>query len=109
MSASETLYRINVYVPASHLEQVKQALFAAGAGKIGDYDSCCWQTQGQGQFRPLDGSAPYIGQTGVVETVDEYKVELVCGGQHLLAAITAMIEAHPYEQPAYDVYQSLNL
>lgn len=109
MSAENIIYRINVYVPESHLEEVKAALFAAGAGKIGDYDSCCWQTKGQGQFRPLQGSAPYIGQTGKVETVAEFKLELVCAAEHVKAALAAMIQAHPYEEPAYDVYQSVDI
>lgn len=108
MSADSGIYRINVYVPASHLGVVKAALFAAGAGKIGDYDSCCWQTLGQGQFRPLEGSQPYLGQTGQVETVEEYKVELVCAGDSIKSAIEAMIQAHPYEEPAYDIYQSIS-
>ncbi len=99
------LYKICVYIPEEHLQQVKDALFAAGAGRIGDYDSCCWQTLGEGQFRPLEGSAPYIGQTGKVETVAEYKVELVCEEAHVAAAIAAMKAAHPYEEPAYDVWK----
>ncbi len=102
-------YRISVYVPESHLEPVKEALFAAGAGHMGDYDHCCWQTQGQGQFRPLEGSDPHIGEHGKVEVVAEYKLELVCDGDHIIKAVQAMIEAHPYETPAYDVYQPLAL
>jgi len=109
MSAENNIYRINVYVPESHLDEVKAALFAAGAGKIGDYDSCCWQTKGQGQFRPLEGSAPYIGQTGKVETVEEYKLEMVCAAENVKAALVSMIQAHPYEEPAYDVYQSVDV
>jgi len=98
------MYQIVVYIPESHVEQVKEALFKAGAGKIGDYDSCAWQTLGQGQFRPLQGSNPYIGQTGSVEQVAEYRVELVCEETVLKAAIAAMIGAHPYEEPAYSVW-----
>jgi hypothetical protein len=97
------MYKIGFYVPASHLEAVKQALFATGAGRIGNYDSCCWQTLGQGQFRPLDGSQPFHGQQGRVEHVDEYRVELVCAATELEQAIVALKAAHPYEEPAYDV------
>ncbi len=97
------MYKLCVFVPASHLENVKQAMFAAGAGRIGDYDSCCWQASGVGQFRPLDGSQPYTGQQGVVETVAEYKVEMVCDDSLIRAAVTAMKSAHPYEEVAYDV------
>jgi hypothetical protein len=99
------MYKIAVFVPQEALDTVKQALFRAGAGRVGDYDSCCWQTLGQGQFRPLEGSTPYIGQQGQVETVREYRVELVCADALVKDAISAMIAAHPYEEPAYDVWR----
>jgi len=99
------MYKLCFYVPESHAEEVKAAAFAAGAGRIGDYDSCCWQVLGQGQFRPLEGSQPYIGQTGAVETVPEFRVEMVCEAQFIKAAVAAMIAAHPYEEPAWDVVQ----
>jgi len=97
------MYRLSFYVPESHLEAVKAAAFAAGAGRIGDYDSCCWQVAGRGQFRPLEGSQPYLGQQGSVESVIEYKVEMVCENDLIRAAVDAMVKAHPYEEPAYDV------
>lgn len=97
------MYKLCFYVPETHLESVKTAVFATGAGKIGDYDSCCWQVLGQGQFRPLQGSKPFLGQQGEVEVVAEYRVELVCEGAVVTAAVDALIEAHPYETPAWDV------
>lgn len=97
------MFKLCLYVPATHLEQVKAALFAAGAGRIGNYDSCCWQTSGQGQFRPLQGSQPYLGQQGAVERVEEYKLELVCTAERIVAVVAALRQAHPYEEPAYDV------
>ncbi len=97
------MYKLSFYVPETHLEQVKTAAFAAGAGRIGDYDSCCWQVAGTGQFRPLQGSQPYLGQQGAVETVAEYKVEMVCADTLIRAAVDAMLAAHPYEEPAWDV------
>jgi hypothetical protein len=103
------MYRINVYIPASHLEVVKIAIFNAGAGRIGNYDQCCWQIKGQGQFRPLTGSDAFIGQQDKLETVGEYKVELVCGSEVLNDVIAAMKQAHPYEEPAYDVYQPVQV
>jgi len=103
------MYQIVFYVPESHLGRVKEALFNAGAGKIGDYDNCAWQTLGQGQFRPLEGSTPFIGQTDEVETVDEYRVELVCEKDVLKVAVEAMIAAHPYEEPAYSVWPLFNI
>ena len=97
------MYRLSFYVPETHLESVKAAAFAAGAGRIGDYDSCCWQVPGQGQFRPLAGSNPHIGQHGLVETLVEYKVEMVCAADCIEAAVAAMIAAHPFEEPAWNV------
>lgn len=102
-SNSKELLRIEVYVPESHLQAVKQAMFAAGAGRVGDYDSCAWQTLGQGQYRPLQGSQPHQGQTGQIETVAEYKVEMVCPLPMKNQVIAAMKSAHPYEEVAYGV------
>ena len=98
------MYKICVYVPDKHVETVKLALFDAGAGRIGNYDSCCWQTDGIGQFRPLAGSNPAIGSQNVVEQVPEVKLELVCEDDLVEAAVRAMRESHPYEEPAFDVW-----
>jgi len=100
---SNKLYKIECYVPETHLEQVKSALFAAGAGRVGDYDCCAWQTAGTGQFKPLAGSTPFIGELNEVASVAEYKVELVCAKDNLSAALQAMISAHPYQEPAFSV------
>ena len=89
------------YVPETHLDSTKQAVFDAGAGRIGHYDSCAWQTLGQGQFRPLDGSQPALGRTDVLETVAEYKVEMVCRASKAQAVVAALKDAHPYEEPAF--------
>jgi hypothetical protein len=98
------MYKLCFYVPESHLEPVKQAIFEAGAGCIGQYDQCCWQIKGQGQFRPLTGSQPFIGGLGVLETVDEYRVEMVCADDCISAAVAALRSAHPYEEPALDCW-----
>jgi len=103
------MYKLAFFVPESHLEVVKNAVFSTGAGKIGDYDRCCWQVKGQGQFRALQGSNPFIGQQGVIESVEEYRVELVCEDAVIQAAVTAMKQAHPYEEPAYDVFALADL
>lgn len=97
------MHKLCFYVPETHVEDVKQAMFAAGAGRVGDYDSCSWQVLGQGQFRPLVGSTPFLGQEGAVETVVEYRVEMVCADECIRAAVAAMLDAHPYETPAWDV------
>ena len=92
-------------MPASHLESVKAAVFAAGAGKLGNYDKCSWQIKGEGQFRPLAESSPFAGQIGELERLAEYKVEIVCPDEFIAAAVAAMKRAHPYEEPAYDVFR----
>lgn len=99
------MYKLAFFVPPSHLEQVKNALFAAGAGRVGAYDCCSWQVLGQGQFRPLDGSQPFIGQAGEVEQVQEWKVELVVSDELIRQAVAALKNSHPYEVPAYDVWK----
>ncbi len=95
-------------MPEEYLEPVKQALFAAGAGRIGAYDCCCWQGCGQGQFRPGEGAQPFLGKENLLEQLPEYKVEMVCAAECLGAALEALRRAHPYEEPAYDVWRLEN-
>ena len=97
-------YRLDVYVPESHLEAVKTALFEAGAGDFGNYDFCCWQTGGTGQFRPLEGSHPFYGETGRVEHVKEWKLECVVGESALGAVLEALKRSHPYETPSFQYW-----
>lgn len=95
------IFSLVFYVPDSHLEAVKAAVFAAGAGELGNYDQCCWQTRGTGQFRPLAGSDPAIGSQGRLEKVEEWKVEIICSADRIQAAVEALLQAHPYETVAY--------
>ena len=97
------LYNLSFFVHDAYLETVKQSVFGAGAGKIGDYVQYCWQVFGGGQFLPLAGSDPFIGQQLQLEAVPEYKVEMVCSEKAITAAVEALKQAHPYETPAYDV------
>ena len=97
------MYKLSYHVPESHLEQTKRALFDAGAGRVGNYDQCCWQCRGEGQFRPLPGSRPFLGRAGTLESVIEYRVELVCDEACVSEAVQALLRAHPYEQPSYDL------
>ena len=99
------MYKLCFYVPVTHVDEVKQAVFAAGAGRIGDYDCCAWQVLGEGQFQPLPGSQPFLGTQGQCETVAEYKVEMVCDDTRIQAAVAALKTAHPYEEPAYQVWR----
>lgn len=103
------MYKLAFFVPVEEAESVKKAVFETGAGRIGDYEACCFQTRGTGQFRPLDGAAPHLGKVGELESVDELKVELVCGDDHIQAAIAALKLAHPYEEVAYDAWALADL
>ncbi len=103
------MYKLCFYVPETHLEPVKKAVFAAGGGCIGLYDNCCWQVLGQGQFRALDGSQPFIGQVGGVEQVAEWKVEMVVADELIHDAVKALKKSHPYETPAFDVWRLSDL
>ena len=97
------------YVPDSHLEAVKEALFSAGAGKMDGYDRCCWQVRGTGQFRPLAGSNPFLGTAGELEQTDEWRIELVVDEEYVASAVEAMKKAHPYEVPAYHLIPVLTV
>lgn len=96
-------YKVVVFVPHSHLDAVKDAMFAAGAGKQGAYGSCSWSVSGQGQFCPLDGAEPYLGHVGAVEQVEEVRLEMLVDPVSLHAVLSALRKAHPYEEPAFDV------
>ena len=97
------MYKVVVFIPVSSSNKVKQAMFDAGAGKIGKYDSCSFEVLGIGQFRPLQGSKPYLGEENKVERVKELRVEIICEDKYLESVIKVMKQVHPYEMPAYDV------
>lgn len=103
------MYKLCFYVPDSHVDVVKDAVAAAGAGRIGNYEACCWQVLGEGQFRPLPGSQPFLGSEGDLERVAEWRVEFVVADEHVRDAIAALKQAHPYETPAFDVWQLSDL
>lgn len=103
------VYKLCFYVPDSHLEATKEAVFAAGAGRVGNYDRCCFQVRGEGQFRPLPGSRPFAGRQGEVERLAEYRVEMVCEDAVVQAVIAALRAAHPYEEPAFDLVRIADL
>lgn len=99
------MYKICFYVPTSHTDSVKNAMFAQGAGKIGNYSCCAWQTLGEGQFMPLTGSHAFIGELDQLEKISEYKIEMICEDAYIKDVITALKKAHPYEEPAYQVWR----
>ncbi len=98
------MYKLNFYVPETHIDSVKEALFIKGAGRIGQYDCCSWQVLGEGHFRPLKGSKPFLGKQNKIEKVTEYKVEMVCEDEKIADIVKELIKTHPYEEPAYEVY-----
>nr|WP_184244798.1 Nif3-like dinuclear metal center hexameric protein [Gracilibacillus halotolerans] len=101
---SEKLYKLSIFVPKSHVEQLRVALGNAGAGHIGNYSHCTFQTEGTGSFLPLEGTTPYLGEQGKIEHVSEYKIETIVKENDLDKVITTANNAHPYEEMAYDIY-----
>jgi hypothetical protein len=99
--------KLVVFVPADALEEVRDALFAAGAGRIGDYERCSWYAEGTGTFRPLAGAEPTIGTIGKEERVPELRLETVFPAELQDEVVAALRHAHPYEEPAFDVYALL--
>ena len=97
--------KLTVYVPADAAAPVRAAIAEAGAGRIGNYDFASFTSVGQGRFRPLEGSDPTVGSIGDIETVDEVRIEVVLDRPVRAAVVTAMLAAHPYEEPAYDVVE----
>ncbi|WP_458316403.1 Nif3-like dinuclear metal center hexameric protein [Mycolicibacterium brisbanense] len=103
VAAGPNLDKWVVFVPAADAAAVRAALFAAGAGRIGDYSHCSWSVAGTGQFLPHDGATPAIGEVGTVEQVAEDRVEVIAPSRLRAAVLAAMRAAHPYEEPAFDI------
>jgi hypothetical protein len=103
------MYKLVFFTPYEAAQEVAKAAFDAGAGKIGNYDKCCFIAEGIGQFRPLEGSHPKIGEENKLEFVKEAKIEMVCEDHLITQAVDAMLKAHPYETPAYHVIKLADL
>ena len=97
--------KLVVFVPAAALEAVRDALFGAGAGRIGNYERCSWYTEGTGTFFGGDGSEPAVGEAHREERVPELRLETVYPAELHADVIAALRGAHPYEEPAFDVYE----
>lgn len=104
----DDLFKIAVYVPHSHVGQVQRAMADAGAGHIGKYSACSFRAPGIGSFFPEAGSNPFIGAVGVLEEVEEYRLETIAEKPILERVLGAMRSAHPYEEAAYDIYPLIN-
>lgn len=104
ISTSEQLYKLVVFIPGGYEENIRTALSTAGAGWIGNYSHCTFQTSGIGTFKPLEGTNPFMGRKGEVEKVKEVRLETIVPGDSLNRVIKTMIKSHPYEEVAYDIY-----
>ncbi|KAK0742059.1 GTP cyclohydrolase 1 type 2/Nif3 [Apiosordaria backusii] len=105
-------FKLIFYVPPTHLQICKDAIFAAGAGRYpgpGNYTECCWTTLGIGQFNPGEGANPHTGEIGALTQKEEARVETLCVSEDVVrSAVTALKSVHPYEEPAYEVFKMEN-
>jgi hypothetical protein len=99
--------KLVVFVPANALDRVRDAVFAAGAGRIGDYERCSWYAEGTGTFLPVTGADPAVGEVGAEERVSELRLETVFPSARSAEVVDALRAAHPYEEPAYDIFERL--
>lgn len=100
--------KIVVYVPESHADIIRKTLGENGCGHIGNYDFCTFSVKGVGRYRPNAGANPFIGKQGVLEKVAEERIETICPAEHVGEVLAAVKKAHPYEEPAIDIYPLRN-
>ena len=98
------MHKLVWFVPSDALESTRDAVFRAGAGRIGDYERCSWYASGTGTFLGGEGTDPTLGERGREERVPELRVETVVPGDRVEAVVAALLAAHPYEEVAYDLY-----
>lgn len=104
----EELVKIVVYVPVEYADAVREVLGKGGAGHIGNYDYCSFSVKGTGRFRPGRGAHPFIGEEGMIEAVEEERIETICPRKIAPKLIEEVKKIHPYEEMAFDVYPLLN-
>ena len=104
----ENLFKISVFTPTTHKEEVLNSMFRSGAGHIGNYSNCSFSSQGQGTFKPLDDANPFKGKKNKLETSSEQKLEVIVPNYSIYKVVDAMKKAHPYEEVAYDVFPLKN-
>lgn len=103
------MLKLIYYVSESHLESTKQAIFNAGAGGIGAYQQCAWQVKGIGQFEPIGSAQPFVGKINQLEQLEEWRVETIVANHHASAVKQALIYSHPYEEPAFEFLQLIEV
>ncbi|AMW78433.1 NGG1p interacting factor NIF3 [Acinetobacter sp. TGL-Y2] len=103
------MLKLIYYVPESHLEPTKRAIFDAGAGGIGNYEHCAWQVLGTGQFKPIQGANPFIGKLYTLEQIPEWRVETIVPEAKASAVAKALKASHPYEEPAFEFIQIIDI
>ncbi len=105
---NDTLVKLVTFAPKLHVQFVREAIFKAGAGHIGHYDSCSFNSEGYGSFRPNDEAKPFVGELNKIHYEEEHKIEVIVPKHLMYKVQVALIQAHPYEEPAYDFYPLLN-
>ena len=103
------MLKLIYYVPESHLESTKLAVFEAGAGGIGHYEHCAWQVLGIGQFKPVKGANPFIGELDTLEQLPEWRVETIVPEEKAVQVAKALKASHPYEEPAFEFIQIIDI
>ena len=103
------LKKLVTFCPVEHLKKVRTAMFEAGAGHIGNYSDCSFNTSGTGSFKAMDGSNPFVGEHGKIHLEEEIKIETIVADYRISAVVKAMVKAHPYEEAAYDIYPLNNV
>ncbi len=101
-------FKLEIFIPASHVDALREALGRVGAGRIGNYDQCCSVVEVRGYWRPLEGAKPYQGEIGQVETGVECKVEVNCPRELVKEAVKAIRAVHPYEEPLINIIPLAN-
>ena len=103
------MLKLIYYVPESHLKTTKVAIFSAGAGGIGNYEHCAWQVLGTGQFKPVKGANPFIGELNTLEQIPEWRVETIVPEDKVKSVAQALKASHPYEEPAFEFIQMIEI
>ena len=103
------MLKLIYYVPEAYLESTKTAIFNVGAGGIGNYEHCAWQVLGTGQFKPVKGANPFIGELDTLELVPEWRVETIVPDEFASAVAKALKVSHPYEEPAFEFIQMVEI